>query len=287
MSKARVLITALWTVALCSLPACDATVDPLDERHNGESFYLYGYLDSGADTQFVRVQPIRATAGGQPGATLDVDVATTEAGSGARVPWRDSLIVLDDGTVGHLFFAPFRPQPGGAYRLEIRSRTGSLTRTETTVPALAPEAQFFTMTSPLGPLIERIVWTGWPAPPDEVEVVYTVSPTLSELPVPIAIAYEPLRRLDGTVWEAGIDLAADARKIRARLGVPDNYRLAALYRVQIRLSLYSPDWRDPGRASAVENGAGFFGSVGRFTRSVLLEPATLDRLGFINRQELP
>ena len=112
---------ALSAIAVAfSLAACDETFTPLDSR--GLQFSVFGYLDAAADTQWIRVSPIRPVLTTTPG-PLAAKVTLENLRTGRKVELRDSMFLYghnpDVGSEGvflHNFWTAERLEPGAAYR---------------------------------------------------------------------------------------------------------------------------------------------------------------------------
>lgn len=266
--------------------ACDNTVDPFIET---DRYYtIFGYLDTGTDTQFVRVVPFRKQLDGEEGAPLDAVVTTTEEHTGIQHAWRDSVITFSDGSIGHVFVSDFRPIPGRSYRFEVERADGVVTWAETLVPEaeivdVIPPAQFGT-----GPISQVVNWEGIEVAPFRVEVWYR----FSEFP-PTQPFTEFVVTYDGTDigrkitdgWQVPVNLSEDTAEIKPLLreGSP-------LLGVGMRLTMSDERWRPPGGVfdeevlvqpgtfSNVQHGYGFFGSVNQYTVEWVLDDRTIQRL---------
>lgn len=109
--------------ALIMLTACDNTVDPFaDTSHR--AFAVYGYLDSRADTQFVRVTPVIGASGFEYGESLDAEVILTDLHTGTPVALQDFSVVLEDGRRAYVYYTLERPVAGNTYRLDVYSPDG-------------------------------------------------------------------------------------------------------------------------------------------------------------------
>src|SRR5690606_20140904 len=97
-------------------------------------FTIFGYLDTAYDTQFVRVIPFRRDIGGTESEELDAVVTSTELESSTVHEWQDSVITFEDGSIGHVFSAPFRPIPGRTYRFMVELSDRAVGWAETEVP---------------------------------------------------------------------------------------------------------------------------------------------------------
>ncbi len=106
--------------------ACDESFDPIAPSELAVS--VFGYLDASADTQWIRVMPIRplkVTSQDALGATVTLE----HLGTGRIIELRDSLfrfssyLDLDLGSEGaylHNFWTPEDIEPGAAYRFSAR-----------------------------------------------------------------------------------------------------------------------------------------------------------------------
>jgi hypothetical protein len=109
--------------------ACDESFEPI--APSDLAFSVFGYLDASADTQWIRVMPIRPLKVTSQDA-LGVTVTLEHLGTGRIIELRDSLFRfssssdLDLGSEGlylHNFWTPEQVDPGVAYRFSA-SREG-------------------------------------------------------------------------------------------------------------------------------------------------------------------
>jgi hypothetical protein len=106
--------------------ACDESFDPIAPSEL--AFSVFGYLDASAETQWIRVMPIRplkVTLQDALGATVTLE----HLGTGRIIELRDSLFrfssYLDpvlgfEGMYVHNFWTPEEIEPGAAYRFSAR-----------------------------------------------------------------------------------------------------------------------------------------------------------------------
>ena len=127
---------ALSRLALAVLLAaggvgCSTEFAPQDEPE--VYFSLWGYLDAAADTQWVRVTPIRATVdrGLVP---LGADVELERVATGERWPMRDSVFAFADGFAAHNLWTTARVRPNETYRVVVRRDDGAETVATVDVP---------------------------------------------------------------------------------------------------------------------------------------------------------
>lgn len=279
---ARWLRLLMLAALLAWSTACDDTIQPLAD--NPESlFAVYGFLDSSADTQFVRVEALRPTvlAMDDTPARLDAEVTSTDLDTGEQIPWSDSLVVLDDGSTGHLFFAAFRPRVGGTYRLEVRRPDGRTTHATTQLPP-TPD---MSVSSPVGDtlnLAQRILLSNLPDRPFQVSMQYQVGRSPGQRDT-FDIAYGNIWKRLSTGWEIEIQLVRDQRIILARLDLDSMDKSVLFYGLNMVVSLLSTEWNTtPSRN--ITNGEGFFGAISRTPLSWELTSDDVATIGFIDQQ---
>jgi len=297
----RAIVTVCLSAGLMlAVAACDdAFIDPFD---NNERYYtLYGYLDAIETEHAVRVIPVtrfpeRITSPTDDQATIDAVVTSTDLRTGQRITWRHTLEKLDDGAYGHIFRASFIVRPSNTYRLEVKRSDGKTATAETTVPYF-PEAARFEF-DPLEITPDSVVTQEWylkgVASPWNIEAVYLFGNAY--LP-PGGISHRfyvphgrPGERIDDDTWRFKLSISEDQINVREQLayfrsiGVFDS---SAVYirTVGIRVRMLDANWdppegvfdpevlAQPGTLSNVENGYGFWGSIGLYVQEW---PTTLE-----------
>lgn len=102
-------------------PACDSSFSPIAEHDL--QFSIFGYFDASADTQWIRLMPVRATTVTAP-SSLEATVTLEHLGSGRIIELRDSLFrfspanpdIGSEGQYLHNFWTDERIEPGAEYR---------------------------------------------------------------------------------------------------------------------------------------------------------------------------
>ncbi len=267
--------------------ACDDTVDPFIEEDR--FFTIFGFLDTAADTQFVRVIPLRRRLVTEQEDALDARVATTAREDGNAVVWRDSLIHFDDGSLGHVFYAPLHVFPGWTYRFEVRRSDGATAAAETTVPRAEHAFVGEPVEGPAG-LTQTVRWENVDAPPFRVEVWYRFAafpPSEPFREVVVTYGEDRFGRLREDGWTVDVQLRKDRADVARRIGEP-----LVFLGVGMRLTMTDERWRPPGGVfdpelliqpgvfSNVENGFGFLGSVNQYTTEWTLSEPTIEALGY-------
>jgi hypothetical protein len=280
----------LLLLALLVVACEDTIVNPFidDDRF----FSIYGALDTGAFPQMIRVVPIRDRIG--IGETeIDARVTTTAREDGVTVVWSDSLIQYKDGSLGHVFHAPFRPIPGWTYDIAVERSDGATTRATTTIP-FPPNVQ---IDDPSGISIisQRVVWNDIDYNPYRVEIYYRFfneeEPQNLFQTALLTYRRDRFGKLTDDGWEVIVGLMADKEAVMEQLGFIAE-AMPMLVGIGIRLTMADDQWRppdgvfdpevlvQPGTFSNVENGFGFFGSLNQFTAEWTLSSDVTRILGY-------
>lgn len=290
-------------LAFVSLSACETALEPFAE--SDLNFTLLGFLDTDADTQFVRVVPLRPAVDRISDERLDASVRSVDQTAGETVTWTDSLVSFPDSTHGHVFWATFRAIPEHRYRFEVEARDGSMTWAETTVPPRPGNPD-----SVYGVLNERadfalIYWPGVEQVID-ADVLYDAAQQgcfgkkgdgagKTALPrIRHRIRYEGDERgvlTGGDTWRFEFDLWRDRDIMKGVFGADEPFCMN-LYRLQVRLASPSDEFDppggiwdrelliQPGTISNVTGGLGFVGSVARNSVDWNLSIVAQNSLGY-------
>ncbi|MEX0647886.1 MAG: hypothetical protein WEA56_10400 [Balneolaceae bacterium] len=120
---------------------CNETFEPWQENDQ-YYFSIYGYLDASADTQWVRVMPVREDLLLEPG-PIDASVTLTHMESGNTVAMNDSLYEFAHNTYAYNFWATTNLQPGQTYRITAERRDGKSSHAEVVLPPDFPTPTVF------------------------------------------------------------------------------------------------------------------------------------------------
>ena len=267
------------------LGACDNSVEPFFES---ERYYaIFGFLDAETDSQYVRIEPTRANP--ELGVVrFDVaSVKTTDMTTNDVVTWQDSLVDLDDGSIGLLYHGYFRPIRGHTYRIEVQRNDGVVTSALTTVPA-EPD---FSVRNParsfLGALEQGLLFNGVSRQPEQIVVNYAVTYGALTEPLEVRLPYNVFGVPEGSGWRVIVKLTRDKSTVVQRLSLTSSDPLA-LHTLSIDLRLLSSDWpiKDAGLVETnVTNGLGFFGSAATHRAVWHLDSLTVNELGFVDKQD--
>ena len=272
------------------LAACEETVAPT--LNTGAPFTLYGRLDPRADQQALRVVPIELDLAPEDEAPLDAVVTVTNLASGEVVTMRDSLVRFSDGSLGHVFVAPFRAGYNAPYRVEARRADGAVSSADLRVPPLVRPV----LEAPRESALEVELPALWPAAPqvNAARVHYTVqAPDCTTRRVSLALPPERLRPFEFG-WRSVVPLAAQRLQVLDAAGVP----AALLREVRVELLVSDAGWVPPGGAfdpevlveptafTNVRNGFGFVGGGSPAEAEWSIGGATSARAGYLSPASL-
>jgi len=279
-------MSILLLAAAISFTGCDDTfIDPFD---NDERYFtVYGHLDMLETEHTLRVVPISRFAedieSTDGSSDIDAQVFTTDMVSGVRTQWQHSYAQLDDGSWGHVFKAQFLVNANRTYKLEIIQSDGKMATAETTVPVIHSASLF-----EKGPVVfdqdSTLIYQDLSIPeitsPWEVNLIYLWSsgPINRRIFVPYG---RPGQRTDDG-WQMRINLSDDQEDVRENVqwsidqGMIPNDDMYGVTAMGVQIRMLDENWdppngvfdpevlAQPGVMSNVENGYGFFGSVGLY-----------------------
>ena len=283
-------------VAGLMLTGCEENVNPF--RDEARYFTLFGALDMNSDSQFVRVTPIRQEVEFDESAPIDAVVTTFDLTDGTVVEWTDSLFTFDDGSQGHVFFAPLRIQPEHTYRMEVERSDGIIASAETTVPSL-PVAVVDPISNGGALLVTQSVrWLGVEDAPFNVETFYRFLSSPGAPFTDVSIEYASNNSASNTAngWQFRVDLSADKDKIIEVIPQPDKLTFMGIgMGITVLDEQFDPPGGSfdpevlvqPGVFSNVENGFGFVGAMGRFTVEWIIPDEVVRNLGYVPPQQNP
>ena len=111
---------------------CENNFQPLVENHS-QHFSIYGVLDASADTQWVRVMPVRKSILTSP-EPIDAQVTITHIESGEKVILNDSLFNSRPGYFAWNFWTTAPVNTGETYLFEARDSDGNTSSAEIEIP---------------------------------------------------------------------------------------------------------------------------------------------------------
>ena len=246
------------------------------------AFAVFGYLDTAADTQFVRVSRLQGESVFSDDDGPHPEVVSTDLETGGTITWSDSLVTLAGGEPGLIYYAAFDVRPGTRYALEISDDGKVPTRAFTSVPisngllADAPRPNF------MNDLEQSIVWSDLRRGRETV-VHYRVRTVPSGADTTVAIVYRDGGESHPSGWIVNVTLERDFRVVRNLVRSATGDTAVAFLDVSMSIEAPSDEWAQTEEASNIENGTGFFASVARLRESWALDSTIVRSIGF----ELP
>ena len=135
----NLVLVSIATVIL--ITACEDSFQPLED--NNEYFYsIYGFLDATADTQWVRVMPVREKTdySEEP---IDAVVTLQDLDTGEQVIMNDSLFSMPQVAPGDAkiwnFWTTMDILPSHAYKLTAERSDGATSTTTINIPDQYPD----------------------------------------------------------------------------------------------------------------------------------------------------
>lgn len=131
------------TITLISFWVLMVTCEPFEPLQENEHHYfsVNGYLDASADTQWVKVMPVRESLDMAP--DLPVPAVTLQhMESGETVVMNDSLYHFRGERYVYNYWTTIPVHPEHSYRLEVEGSEGRTSHAETTLPKDFPIPEF-------------------------------------------------------------------------------------------------------------------------------------------------
>lgn len=130
-------VCAAIIIALLFTAGCDHTFEPLQENDQ-YYFSVYGSLDASADTQWVRIMPVRDSLYFSP-RPIDAEVTLENVNTGESVVMHDSLFSFVQGVYVYNFWTTMNVEPEQTYRLTARDTTNPEDRESFAEVTLPPD----------------------------------------------------------------------------------------------------------------------------------------------------
>ncbi|MEX2601529.1 MAG: hypothetical protein WD355_07780 [Balneolaceae bacterium] len=133
MRKIIVGFVLLYSLFITS---CDDFFEPWQEN-NKYHFSIYGYLDASADTQWVRIMPIREDLLLEPG-PIDAIVTLEHVETGESVIMNDSLFAYAHEAYAYNFWTTMKLKAEQTYRITATRSDGASSHVQTSLPTDFP-----------------------------------------------------------------------------------------------------------------------------------------------------
>ncbi len=256
------------------MTGCDTSFEPFVDDPG--FFSVSGYLDAGADTQFVRLNALRESI--MISDTLGAIVRSTRSDTGEEELWQDSVVTLDNGRLGHLYFGLFSPQPGGTYRLRVTSpdiRPAEAVTVLPSTPKLETD-EIVIISSTLGTGVAQYVyWEELSGTIERATVTYDVEHPGTGQRSNVVIDYTGTSASTPRGDIFLVHLERDFTDVPNALDIRFDEPAPVLHDVYMGLVVLSVDW-----GGEIQGGVGSFGSVIRPSDNWLPPPLAIDSAGF-------
>ena len=229
---------------------------------------MYGYLDASADTQWVRVMPVRDSLYFSP-RPIDATVTLENMDSGERITMNDSLISYAHGTYAWNFWTTEELQPAQTYRITAERSDGKASSAEVTLPEDYP-TPLVRIADPKAPQDPHRVYIEGVEILAEVSTIYTLQSRDPADTLNLSISHlQDSHRQSSGKYLVLLDQDGDPEIIKERLG--DRYQIMNDYS-QIYIVSAGPGWPDfasldedlltiPKGLSNMENGVGYVAGI--------------------------
>ena len=133
----------LCFLVLMGVSRCDTSFDPFEA--SDLHYSVFGYLDASAETQFIRVSPLRDSIAlaNEP---IDAEVLLENLATGQTIVMRDSILLFNEGRVAINYWTTELLDFEATYTLTVTRSDGAQSRTTVTLPGDFPMP---TLTVPL------------------------------------------------------------------------------------------------------------------------------------------
>jgi len=277
----------VFATLLFGLGCSDTTIDPFENEE--KYFTIWGYLDQLSTEHEIRVVPVTRFAEKinqptDPQAQIDAEVYSIDLFSGVRQRWNHELTQLEDGTYGHVFRGRFLVNAKRTYRIEVIRADGKMTSAETRVVAFNSDTLI--VRNPVewnqdSSFVYQDVEIPGIASPWEIQAIYRWEG--GDQAWKYLIPYgRPGERTEDGGWKVRLNISDDQVAVGEHIewaksvGIIPPGGPYGLVGMGFQVRVLDENWDPPlgvfdpevlaqtGVLSNVENGYGFFGSVGLY-----------------------
>jgi len=260
------------------LAGCETSVDVFDTDVDRQ-FAVHGYLDTAADTQFVRVQALRRASAGENDPLDGVAVRVVQSGAvWERLEYQDT-----EGDTVYAFRAAFHPEPGARHDLVVE-RNGVQGAFGTTVVPPLPTVSTEEGVGNTTYFTKDVTFAGLGFLRARVVIWYDVIDPDTERPVTIGIPYAMPGPAAGDEREITLRLTQDRAEILRQLGLTITYPSVKLLGTGAIVEVESVEWGSSDPDPGMLDGNGFFASLGRYRLGWTLTGQEVLSMGLVNAQ---
>lgn len=247
---------------------CNETFEPWQENDQ-YYFSIYGYLDASADTQWVRVMPVREDLLLEPG-PIGAVVTLEHLEGEETVAMNDSLIEFAHNAYAYNFWTTMKLQPGQTYRITAERQDGKSSHAEVILPPDFPTPTVYRRPAdPRGGSPLDIIYVEGVARLADVRIFHYIHFTNpgEDYRVPFIHIQDTLRRASGELM-----IEIDPREDTNMLGILLGNTPRSTFHQQIFIASAGPGFHDfpsidekivalPEGVSNVVNGVGYLAGL--------------------------
>lgn len=271
MVSVRCVSSVIFVLVI--LGGCDPTVDSF--RENERHYSIFGYLNASADTQFVRVEPLRDGLLTRFPETLDAEVTLTNRATNRTVTLRDSLFRYLDRATAHNFYTTADIDSATRYQLRVQGAGEAESHARVVIPDSKPR---LSVVSPVKDFEELNCQSPYRGNPSTVVAIQGVSRIVSVRALYDLNATRSYGHLADTVHK-------ESEAVEARIEYLDDIcqmsEPAIPKTIKVMVAAGIPSWPEflrleettellPGMVSNVEDGVGVVGGI--MTDTVTVHP---------------
>lgn len=236
----------LFFFSLIFLTGCNQSFDPIKES-TSVPLSIYGYLDASADTQFVRITPIRYQLD-QSLEVPEMHILLQRENSNETILFNDSLFQFRQGFNAINAWTTEDIQPDQTYQLRAERSDGAASEVSITIPKDFSKPQLLDSGDGCTALlrikgVERIadIQSKWHV---DIILYSGFEPSIDERFITFPLRQKARRVAEGE-YEVSIDTQRELERIRDQLLVPSGVSIGIRpYSRNLFVASGGPAWRD-------------------------------------------
>lgn len=157
----------LLVFAVLYIIGCDETFEPIKDNAD-TPFSIFGYLESPADSNWVRISEVRNSLYTEKEATIDATVTVEHPESGQTEMMQDSLVPYEEGFYAFNFRSDMKFEPDQTYLLTAERSDGQTSSATVTLPSTFPDPELLIGSAFIAPHIKDVQYLA------DLKVIYDV-----------------------------------------------------------------------------------------------------------------
>lgn len=248
---------------------CEETFEPWEENDQYH-FSIYGFLDASADTQWVRVMPVREDLFYEP-KPIDATVTLTHVESGESVIMNDSLFAYAHNRYAWNFWTTMDVQPDQTYQIVAERPDGKSSSSTVQLPENFPVPVVTEAVNDDNVLERLFIHIEGVERLADVQTLFHVRFVQSgeEVLIPFSHLKDTTRRFPND-FDIQIDILEEELEVNNRIG--SSASTVEIFRKQIFVAAAGPDYPHfatideptvfrPDGVTNIENGTGYLAGI--------------------------